>query len=96
MLAQLSATIFSIWVLVVGLSDNFLKPLLMGRDVDVPMPVILIGAIGGMLTAGSIGLFLGAVILAIWYELFITWLGNGEVAEQEGILAGDSQETGGK
>ncbi|QYK02037.1 AI-2E family transporter [Shewanella psychrotolerans] len=91
-----SATIFSIWVLLGGLSDNVLKPMLMGRGVDVPMPVILIGAIGGMLTAGIIGLFLGAVILAIWYELFITWLGNGEVAEQEGILAGDSQETGDK
>ncbi|WP_028763089.1 AI-2E family transporter [Shewanella colwelliana] len=70
----ISATIFTIWVVLAGLSDNFLKPMLMGRGVDVPMPVILIGAIGGMLTAGIIGLFLGAVILAIWYEIFINWL----------------------
>lgn len=68
------ATIFTIWVLVAGISDSVLKPMLMGRGVDVPMPVILIGAIGGMLTAGIIGLFLGAVVLAIWYELFMTWL----------------------
>ncbi|MGS0676741.1 AI-2E family transporter [Shewanella sp. 125m-1] len=68
------ATIFTVWVLIAGVSDSFLKPMLMGRGVDVPMPVILIGAIGGMITAGIIGLFLGAVILAIWYELFITWL----------------------
>ena len=89
-----SATIFSIWVLLGGLSDNVLKPMLMGRGVDVPMPVILIGAIGGMLTAGIIGLFLGAVILAIWYELFITWLGNGEAAKQEDISADVSQVIG--
>ncbi len=46
----------------------------MGRGVSIPMPVILFGAIGGMISAGIIGLFLGAVILAIWYELFTTWL----------------------
>ncbi|GIU52504.1 AI-2E family transporter [Shewanella sairae] len=69
-----AATIFTVWVLVAGVSDSILKPMLMGRGVDVPMPVILIGAIGGMLTAGIIGLFLGAVVLAIWYELFMTWL----------------------
>ncbi|MGF1715802.1 AI-2E family transporter [Photobacterium chitinilyticum] len=68
------ATIFSVWVILAGLSDNFLKPLLMGRGVSIPMPVILFGAIGGMISAGIIGLFLGAVILAIWYELFTTWL----------------------
>lgn len=79
-----SATIFSIWVFIAGLSDNFLKPLLMGRGVDIPMPVILFGAIGGMLSAGVIGLFLGAVILAIWYELFLAWLKAGdEEATQE-------------
>lgn len=72
------ATIFSIWVFVAGLSDNFLKPLLMGRGVDIPMPVILFGAIGGMLSAGIIGLFLGAVVLAIWYELFLAWLKAGD------------------
>lgn len=72
------ATIFSIWVFVAGLSDNFLKPLLMGRGVDIPMPVILFGAIGGMLAAGIIGLFLGAVVLAIWYELFLAWLKAGD------------------
>lgn len=67
-------TIFTIWALAGGLADNILKPVLMGRGVDVPMPVILIGAIGGMLFSGIIGLFLGAVILAIWYELFMAWL----------------------
>ncbi|KIO38168.1 AI-2E family transporter [Shewanella sp. cp20] len=85
-----SATIFSVWVFLGGISDNILKPILMGRGVDVPMPVILIGAIGGMLFTGIIGLFLGAVVLAIWYELFIAWLNGGE---PEAVLAQQSEET---
>lgn len=72
------AVIFTIWALLGGLSDNILKPMLMGRGIDVPMPVILVGAIGGMLAVGIIGLFLGAVVLSIWYQLFTTWLKMGE------------------
>ena len=69
-----SATIFTVWMLLAGFSDAVLKPILMGRGLDIPMPVILIGAIGGMIAAGIIGLFAGAVILSIWYKLFGHWL----------------------
>ncbi|MFT6287091.1 MAG: putative PurR-regulated permease PerM [Halieaceae bacterium] len=69
-----TAVIFAIWSLIAGASDNILKPILMGRGVDIPMPVILIGAIGGMVASGIIGLFAGAVLLSIWYKLFILWL----------------------
>jgi predicted PurR-regulated permease PerM len=65
-----------IWSLLVSMSDTFLKPLLLGRGVDVPMFVILIGALGGMITLGIIGLFLGAVVLALGYKLFLAWLGE--------------------
>jgi predicted PurR-regulated permease PerM len=68
------ATIFTVWMLAAGLSDNILKPLLMGRGLDIPMPVILLGAIGGMVASGIIGLFAGAVVLSIWYKLFLAWL----------------------
>jgi predicted PurR-regulated permease PerM len=68
------AVIFLVWSLLVGLSDNVLKPLFLGRGMDIPMLVILIGAIGGMMLHGIIGLFIGAVILAIVYKLFIQWL----------------------
>ena len=70
------AVIFMIWSLLVSIIDNVLKPLLLGRGVDVPMFVILIGAIGGMITSGIIGLFLGAVVLALGYKLFLAWLGE--------------------
>lgn len=69
-----TATVFAVWMMLAALSDNILKPMLMGRGLDIPMPVILIGAIGGMLTAGIIGLFAGAVVLSIMYKLFGEWL----------------------
>ena len=58
----------------VSLIDNVLKPLLMGRGLDLPMAVVFVGAIGGMLFSGIIGLFVGAVILALGYKLFLSWL----------------------
>ena len=65
---------FLIWALLVAPLDNILKPLLLGRGVDVPMLVIFVGAIGGFLNAGIIGLFLGAVVLALGYKLLLAWL----------------------
>jgi predicted PurR-regulated permease PerM len=68
--------IFAIYAFIAGLADNVLKPLMLGRGVDVPMPVILIGALGGMVTGGVIGLFIGPVVLAIGYELYWQWVGE--------------------
>jgi predicted PurR-regulated permease PerM len=70
----LPAVLFLVWVLLVSASDSFLKPLLMGRGVDAPMLVILIGALGGMMLFGIIDLFVGAVVLAISYTLFMAWV----------------------
>ena len=72
--ASVGTIVFSIYVFVAGLMDNVLKPLLLGRGVAVPMPVILIGAIGGMITNGIIGLFIGPVVLAVAYQLFWQWV----------------------
>jgi len=69
-----TAVIFLIWNLMVGALDNVLKPLLLGRGVNVPMAVIFVGAIGGFLASGIIGLFIGAVILVLGYELLLDWL----------------------
>jgi predicted PurR-regulated permease PerM len=74
--------IFAIYVFVAGLADNVLKPLLLGRGVDVPMPVVLIGALGGMVTGGVIGLFIGPVVLAVGYQLFWRWVKDQPQAEE--------------
>jgi predicted PurR-regulated permease PerM len=72
--AGVTSIVFAVYVAVAGLADNVLKPLLLGRGVEVPMPVVLIGALGGMVTSGVIGLFMGPVILAIGYQLFWQWV----------------------
>lgn len=71
-----SAIIFTIWSIIAGLSDAVLKPLLIGHGLEVPMPVILLGVIGGVMAYGLVGLFIGAVILAVGYVLFYEWLGK--------------------
>jgi len=69
------AIVFAVWSAIGGLSDNFLKPMLLGRGLEIPMLIILIGSIGGMLLMGIVGLFIGAVILALGYQLFQMWIG---------------------
>jgi predicted PurR-regulated permease PerM len=76
----LTAMLFLIWSIAVIVSDNILKPILLGRGVQVPMTVIFIGAIGGFLTSGIVGLFVGAVVLALGYTLFLAWLQGGSTA----------------
>jgi predicted PurR-regulated permease PerM len=68
------AIIFLIWNIITGLSDNVLRPLLLGRGLEVPMPVILIGVIGGMLVDGLLGLFVGPALLAVGYVLLMEWV----------------------
>jgi predicted PurR-regulated permease PerM len=81
------AAIFLVWCLIVGVMDNILKPLLLGRGVAVPMAVVFLGAIGGFVVIGPIGLFVGAIVLAVGYKLFLAWMGtsariDAEIAEQ--------------
>lgn len=68
------AVMFAVYTIVAGSVDNVLKPLVLGRGVDAPMPIILLGALGGMASAGIIGLFVGSVLLALGYQLFMAWV----------------------
>ena len=71
----LTATLWAILILLLSLADNFIKPYLMGKGAPVPMIVIFLGAIGGMVMSGFIGLFTGAIILSMGYKLATSWLG---------------------
>jgi len=66
---------FTVYLIAASMADNVLKPLLLGRGVEAPMPIILLGAMGGMITSGIIGLFVGAVLLTIGYKVFMEWVG---------------------
>jgi predicted PurR-regulated permease PerM len=69
-----AAIAYSVMLLLAGMADNVLKPLMLGRGVDAPMPVILLGALGGMATGGILGMFVGATLLALGYQIFMGWV----------------------
>ena len=76
-----AAITHTIILLLVGLADNVLKPLLLGRGVDVPMPVMLLGALGGMASGGILGMFVGATLFAIGHQVFMGWVADNPDAE---------------
>lgn len=71
-----SATIWSIIIILSSFVDSVLKPILLGKGAAVPMLVIFLGAIGGFMVSGFLGLFTGAIILSLGYKLFIAWIQN--------------------
>lgn len=81
------AVIFAVWSLVAGLSDNILKPMMLGRGLEVPMPVILLGVLGGMIADGLLGLFIGPVLLSVGYVLLIEWV-NARSAPKDTAVEG--------
>ncbi|MBF2097537.1 MAG: AI-2E family transporter, partial [Gloeomargaritaceae cyanobacterium C42_A2020_066] len=73
-LGQLTAFLFTLWMIPAGLIDNILKPIVMAQGLPVPIIIILMGVIGGTLTQGILGLFIGPVVLILGYELVKTWV----------------------
>jgi predicted PurR-regulated permease PerM len=63
-----------VWTILVTVSDNFLRPMLIKRGVDLPLLLILVGVIGGMIAFGLVGLFIGPMILAVTYTLIAAWV----------------------
>lgn len=70
----LTAGLLTAWLVPAMLCDNVLKPMVMSKGLSVPMLVILIGVIGGTLAYGLIGLFLGPIVLSVFYELLTAWV----------------------
>jgi predicted PurR-regulated permease PerM len=74
-----TAILLTIWMIPVGLLDNILKPVLMGKGAPVPMLIIFLGSLGGFIYSGIVGLFTGAIILSLGYTLFDVWLKETEL-----------------
>jgi len=70
----LGITVFAICAITAIGVDTFLKPVLLGRTADSPMLIVLLGAIGGMMLMGIIGLFVGAVVLVVCWEGLEFWI----------------------
>ena len=84
-----ATVIFTVYMIAVMFLDNVLKPILMARGLSTPMVVILIGVIGGTLGAGMLGLFIGPVILALFYEMVMIWVASIDETPSEEVSAGD-------
>ncbi|PLW94171.1 MAG: AI-2E family transporter [Marinilabiliales bacterium] len=78
----LPAILWSVYLILAGLSDNFLKPILLGKGAPVPMLVIFIGVVGGFMFSGFIGLFTGAIVMSIGYKLFTGWINSADEVEK--------------
>jgi hypothetical protein len=76
-----AALLFTLYMVPVNLLDNVLRPFVFGRGLDVPVLVILIGVIGGTISQGITGLFLGPIVLAVIWNLLIAWIKEQEVAD---------------
>lgn len=77
-----TAAIFTVYTAPLLLLDNVLRPILMARGLQTPMPVILAGVICGTLAGGLIGLFVGPVVLAVFYDLLKTWMAAAPIDEK--------------
>lgn len=91
-LNPLPAILWTIYLLLAGISDNVLKPLLLGKGAPVPMLIIFLGVIGGFILSGFIGLFTGAIVLSIGYKLMVTWMNGTSKAEAADISSNSSKE----
>ena len=85
---NVEAVLYTGLLLVSGMADNVLKPLMLGRGVDAPMPVILLGALGGMATGGIVGMFVGATLLALGHQIFMIWVATNRDAPSGGPPSG--------
>jgi predicted PurR-regulated permease PerM len=77
-MSSVAAFLFLAYMIPVGLLDNFLRPVVMARGLKTPLPLILVGVLGGVLTHGLVGLFVGPVVLAIAWELLAAWARDGD------------------
>jgi len=74
--STLTAILLTVWMIFIGVIDNILKPIMLGKGAPVPMLVVFLGAIGGFMSTGFIGLFTGAIILSVGYKLMHAWLNS--------------------
>jgi predicted PurR-regulated permease PerM len=73
-------TVLLVWTGFVGTLDNFLRPYLIKKGADLPLLLIFTGVIGGLLSFGLLGIFVGPVVLAVTFTLLQAWVNEAEAA----------------
>ncbi len=77
------ALIFTAYMIPVGLIDNVLRPFLMTRGLTTPMPVIMVGVIGGTIAYGIVGLFFGPIVLSVAWAVMVAWMQEGHAGARD-------------
>jgi predicted PurR-regulated permease PerM len=77
------ALLFTAYMVPVGLIDNVLRPFVMARGLTTPMPVIMVGVIGGTIAFGIVGLFFGPIVLAVAWAVMVAWVGGNDLVAGE-------------
>ena len=80
---MLPAILWSAYLFLSGISDNIIKPILLGKGAPVPILVIFLGVVGGFIFSGFIGLFTGAVVMSLGYMLFVEWINSPNQADSK-------------
>ncbi|MEZ2132822.1 MULTISPECIES: AI-2E family transporter [unclassified Sinorhizobium] len=88
---SLPALVFMLLLIPIMIIDNVMKPLLVARGLSTPMLVILVGVIGGTLSHGLVGLFLGPIVLSVFYDLLVAWVWSPPQISDEDRLAESGQ-----
>lgn len=81
------AALFTILLIPLLIIDNVMKPILVARGLSTPTLVILLGVLGGTLSYGLIGLFLGPIVLSVFHSLLLIWM-NTDTVGSEGLRLG--------
>lgn len=82
------AALFTILLIPLLIIDNVMKPILVARGLSTPTLVILLGVLGGTLSYGLIGLFLGPIVLSVFHSLLLIWM-NTDTVGSEGLRLGN-------
>jgi len=83
-------TVLLVWTVIVGTMDNFLRPVLIKRGADLPLLLIFVGVIGGLISMGIIGLFVGPTVLAVTYRLLESWISDIDKPREDNEVNGDA------
>jgi len=70
------ATVLLVFTIVAGTMDNFVRPILIRKGADLPLLLIFAGVIGGLVSLGLVGIFIGPVVLAVAYRMFEEWVSD--------------------
>src|SRR5215510_354453 len=82
-----AAFIFTVYMVFVGVIDNVLRPLVMARGLTTPMPIIMIGVIGGIIAYGIVGIFFGPIVLSVAWAVLVIWVQGDRTRPPDAFIA---------